>query len=57
MKINSEGPSSRSLLSASVVSTGEIIIHGGEDSECWKAKITANNITWTQLESAAEDRW
>ena len=58
MRINDEGPSPRWRLSASVTSTEEIIIHGGVggSNECWKAKITANNIMWTKLESAAEKR-
>ena len=58
MESDGKGPSPRSSLSASVSSTDDIIIHGGypANNECWKAKITANNIMWTKLESAAENR-
>ena len=59
MRVSGACPSERYDLSASVTSTEEIIIHGGfpHNSECWKAKITANNIMWTKLESAGEIRW
>ena len=58
MEINGKGPSPRESLSASVMSTGDIIIHGGvpENNECWKAKIDSNKIIWEQLESTGEDR-
>ena len=58
MHSDGEGPSPRNALSASVMSTGDIIIHGGEpaNSECWKAKIDANKLIWEQLESTVEDR-
>ena len=59
MRVSDACPSAKYSLSASVTSIEEIIIHGGSplNSEYWKAKITANNIMWTKLESAAENRW
>ena len=58
MESDGKGPSPRYFLSASVMSTGDILIHGGSpsNSECWKAKIDSNKIIWEQLESTGEDR-
>ena len=58
MESDGHGPSPRTALSASVMSTGDILIHGGnsEKSECWKVKIDSNKIIWGQLEYTGEYR-